>query len=234
MNKKRAFTLIELLVVVSIIGLLSSLSLVSLNGARAKARDAKRMTDLRAISDAIQRFNLDTDDYPIKGTCGAAGNILSDSSTGQLCSGEQLKNDSTVYLDPIPSWTVGTLEYYYDPSPSGSGEPCITSGLEGRSTEFFNCTSGSCRFSATTCFVATPPPTCNPPCNSCSDCVSGSCVSRCGVGQICQSGSCMTQCKFDTDCIKGCTQCFKTVCTQCEEIPGYICYKLTKKCVLKP
>ncbi|MCF7795467.1 type II secretion system GspH family protein, partial [Patescibacteria group bacterium] len=40
-NNKKGFTLIELLVVISIIGLLSTISVVALNGARKKGRDAK-------------------------------------------------------------------------------------------------------------------------------------------------------------------------------------------------
>lgn len=73
-SNTRGFTLIELLVVISIISLLSSIVLTSVNSARAKARDARKMADFRAISNALQLFFDSTgrmpDNYaPGSGVC---------------------------------------------------------------------------------------------------------------------------------------------------------------------
>ncbi len=54
--KKKGFTLIELLVVISIIGLLGSIIFAATNSIRAKARDARRKSDLRQISLALELY----------------------------------------------------------------------------------------------------------------------------------------------------------------------------------
>lgn len=51
---QKGFTLIELLVVISIIGLLASIVVVSLSGARSGGRDAKRLADLRQVQNAME------------------------------------------------------------------------------------------------------------------------------------------------------------------------------------
>jgi len=63
MNKK-GFTLIELLVVIAIIGLLSTLAVVALGSAREKARDSKRLSDLKQIQTALELHYTDASSYP--------------------------------------------------------------------------------------------------------------------------------------------------------------------------
>jgi len=55
-TKKQGFTLIELLVVIAIIGILSTIGLVALNGARAKARDTQRLHDIRQYALAMHMY----------------------------------------------------------------------------------------------------------------------------------------------------------------------------------
>jgi len=64
MKSKKAFTLIELLVVIAIIGLLATISVVALNNARAKARDAKRVADVKQVQTALELFFNDKGRYP--------------------------------------------------------------------------------------------------------------------------------------------------------------------------
>lgn len=64
-NNKKGFTLIELLVVIAIIGILSSVVLASLNSARQKSRDARRVTDIKQLQLALELYyDSNSSKYP--------------------------------------------------------------------------------------------------------------------------------------------------------------------------
>lgn len=63
-GKKRGFSLIEILVVISIIGFLSSSTFYVVNIARARSRDAKRVSDVSSISKAMEIYYNENSSYP--------------------------------------------------------------------------------------------------------------------------------------------------------------------------
>ncbi len=58
------FTLLELIVVAGIVGLLTSVILSSLTGARRSARDALRITDMHQVQQALELFKFKCGFYP--------------------------------------------------------------------------------------------------------------------------------------------------------------------------
>ena len=65
---QKGFTLIELLMVIAIIGILSSIVLVNLNGARTKAQDAVRKQELQSVATAVEAYYAANGSYPIPST----------------------------------------------------------------------------------------------------------------------------------------------------------------------
>ncbi len=64
LKQKEGFTLIELLVVVAIVGLMMSILSVGYTTQRRKARDAKRLSDLKQIKSGMDIFFQDGSGYP--------------------------------------------------------------------------------------------------------------------------------------------------------------------------
>ena len=64
-QKTKGFTLVELLVTIAIIGILASIIVVNISGARKQARDAKRQSELKAIQTALEQYaNQNAGVYP--------------------------------------------------------------------------------------------------------------------------------------------------------------------------
>ncbi len=83
-NNNKAFTLIELLVVISIIGLLSTVVLASLNTARGKARDARRLSDMKQVQLALELYRDKNGAYPSADFAYPRENSCGSSASGAL------------------------------------------------------------------------------------------------------------------------------------------------------
>jgi prepilin-type N-terminal cleavage/methylation domain-containing protein len=99
-NKNRSFTLVELLVVIAIIGLLAAVAVASLNNARIKSRDAKRIGDIAQITKAIELSYNFNNSYPIP--TGNTTKCLSDCTPSNWCANlmTQMPN---IPNDPLPT-----------------------------------------------------------------------------------------------------------------------------------
>lgn len=105
--KQKGFTLIELLVVISIISLLASVVLTSLNSARAKGRDAKRLQDIHQLQNALELYYSTNNLYPFAGGASSSNGVYVATWSTFL---------SPTYISSAPNDpinTVGQYGYYY-------------------------------------------------------------------------------------------------------------------------
>lgn len=142
-TNKKGFTLIELLVVIAIIGILSTLAVVSLGNARIRARDSKRLSDMRSLQSAVEIYYTDQGEYPDNSAtsgCGAVPanieNCCLDNSTtnpgwrttGTCTAGSALLtipidpgDAANVYTYRRPSDNAYDVDFTTEADPDGAG-----------------------------------------------------------------------------------------------------------------
>ncbi len=144
--KNKSFTLIELLVVISVIGLLSSIVLVNLRGARAGARDAARKRDIVQLEKALLLYWDKYGQFPSEAcfdgsigsddcSCGACGTAPGSCTGNNWCATSQIwqKLVGGGFMGSLPKDPINNTTYYYWYEPCcnqdcGGGRSCVNKG----------------------------------------------------------------------------------------------------------
>jgi len=124
-KRERGFTLFELLVSISIIGILVALASVSYSAAQRKARDARRIQDMKSIQNAAEQYySINSYAYP-----------LSYSGTWTVSGQTVLEQYPT---DPKTDWTA------YSATNVSTSTYCVCARME--NTTGGNSSSNACAF----------------------------------------------------------------------------------------
>ena len=110
--KQEGFTLIELLVVIAIIGVLASIVMLSVNDVRARARDDRRVADIKAIRDALALYQVQSTTYPLQD--------IETPITGSDAMSLALVGDRAMSAVPIDPVNTGASVYTYQSLSGGA------------------------------------------------------------------------------------------------------------------
>ncbi|TSC78771.1 MAG: putative General secretion pathway protein GspG [Parcubacteria group bacterium Gr01-1014_33] len=105
------FTLVELLVVISIISVLASVVLTSVNSVRAKARDALRKAEMTELVKALELYYDAYGRYPPFRASNSCGGIRSDWATSKCSDPNWLTADNNFlsFIPVVPRDPINTI-----------------------------------------------------------------------------------------------------------------------------
>ncbi len=101
-NTKLAFTLMEMLIVIVIIGILAGVILPKIMGVMSRARDTKRVADLRNVAMSIESYKMDYGEYPRLRKIVNWKNIYRGSNPWLAGSVSSLKSNLWSYISDLP------------------------------------------------------------------------------------------------------------------------------------
>ncbi|OGK62463.1 hypothetical protein A2334_05500 [Candidatus Roizmanbacteria bacterium RIFOXYB2_FULL_38_10] len=105
-EKRHGFSFIEILVVVTIIGIISTIGMVTYTEFLKKSRDAKRKGDLEQIRASLEMYKSKNDSYPLTSEVTFGGDICDDPPT---CT------SGIYYLRKVPNDPkTAQYTYYYE------------------------------------------------------------------------------------------------------------------------
>ena len=116
---RSGFTILEVLIVFAVFGLLATLAVYSLNTARARTRDAQRLSDVSVLRSALNQYYLENNTFPLSGGVmlgqpGTKTDVFT--SSGFAASGEAQER---TYLTRLPVGPKANEFYKYHGGANG-------------------------------------------------------------------------------------------------------------------
>ena len=135
-NYQKSFTLIELLVVIAIIGGLSSILLPNFMGARERARDTQRKSDLKQIQKALEMYKQDQSQPLYPTPSGTAIDIP--------C-GNTFQGGTNIYLNKMPCDPLAPTPYFFEIDSTDNQKYTLCACLENKAdSDGESCPGSTC------------------------------------------------------------------------------------------
>lgn len=131
-GEERGFTIIELLIVIVVIAILAALVIISYAGVQSRARDAERVSDIRAVQQGAELYNTNNGAYPARANANA--NLSAPAQGVDAAALKPPRGASGATLTATVVTTVGAETYAYvgyDCTGVGAAATCAGFRVEG-------------------------------------------------------------------------------------------------------